>query len=299
MDKTLIISPQSGLGNRLRAMAAAIIIAEQTNRRLYHAWTPSTPTDARPHVAPLQNLGFEHFFKFSEHIRPADKIQFPIIDMCFSEWLPNDGWYAAQSTAQSQWECIPLAKRFFQEIDPLATSRAEVILLETSHATRLSPSMGGYTSEQEWLSAMHKAYTHLTPKQPYLNLLSNYETVDIGIHIRRGDMLQFFAESRQNLSDLLNWAFALSQHYTIAIFTDDNNLKQIFTQTISKHGGRIRNPAWPESIQIAEWELGFVEFLYLALKCKIVCGTPASSFSKEAAIYGNKPYFRNLTNISK
>jgi hypothetical protein len=79
----------------------------------------------------------------------------------------------------------------------------------------------------------------------------------------------------------------LSKTYKIAIFSDDigyrNELRNI-----------IHTPVHINIQDMKEWEIGFLEFLCLSYNCKIVCGTPHSSFSEQASIFGNKPYFKNL-----
>ena len=63
MERMLIISPQAGLGNRLRAIAAAMVLARQTGRRCLHCWTPCEPNDPRPNVNALQQIGFGSLFE--------------------------------------------------------------------------------------------------------------------------------------------------------------------------------------------------------------------------------------------
>ena len=69
----LIVSPQQGFGNRMRALSSAIVLAQQTGRRLAHCWIACDPVKNAPDfVNRLKLFGFEHFFEFSEFMPPVN-----------------------------------------------------------------------------------------------------------------------------------------------------------------------------------------------------------------------------------
>jgi hypothetical protein len=293
-ERCLIISPQAGLGNRLRAMAAAVVLARQTGRRLLHAWAPMAPDDGRPLVAPLQQRGYAGLFEASADLPEATKENVPIVDVCFSEWLPGDGWHPVQSCAQRRWEVVPFAQRYVNAADDIARCRAEAILLETSHAVRLSPALGGCPTDEAWERELTAAYRQFAPQRRYLDRVGLAPAADFGVSIRRGDFLQYFPEARQDLGELRRWVVGLAHGGSVALHSDDAAVAADFDAALRAAGERPVDCRGLGVGQLEAWESGFVVFLYLALRCAIVCGTPASSFAREAAIFGGRPYFPNL-----
>ena len=325
MTRYLVISPQAGLGNRLRALSSAIVLARQTGRRLLHAWTPPptsvstrrtlerggslllgepqsgeerdeslllerakskapvspTPLDSRANVRALQMLRLEDLLT-SDALRPATDIT--AIDVCFSEWLPDDGWYDVQSSAQRRWFVQPTPTRD----DPsalVAASEAPVVLVETSLAFRLEASDGGL-DEVAWEHERTRAYATLEPSTRFARLLADTPTCSVGVSIRRGDLLRYFPSAAQDEGALTRWMIDLAHRYPVALFSDDSSFRLRIVATARSHGGQIVDPFPPDlRARLAPWELGFLEFLYLS-RCPVVTGTPHSSFAREAALFG-------------
>ena len=93
----LVISPQAGFGNRIRALCSGIAIALREKRTPYYVWGDINHGH-------LQNL--KHYTDYFEEIIPYasfDKVL--SIDQVLTEWLPHEGWYWCQSEGQRKWPC--------------------------------------------------------------------------------------------------------------------------------------------------------------------------------------------------
>ena len=291
------------MGNRFRAISSAMVLAKQTGRKIYHAWTPIIPNDKRPMVRPLQAVGFEGFFLPTDFLPPASEKNIPAIDICFTEWLPNDYWYAFQSNAQSAWKNISRTEKISNAADNVACSDADVILIETSHALQLSHVFGGCDGAEDWEKELGLAYAMLRPLPKFMELIEKIEKSEVGIAIRRGDLLHFFPEANQNLEELKKWVSNLSKEKTIMVFSDDAAVRDdIMNLILSSELIKSRNNSFIKDLiyknivkDLHQWESAFIQFLYLSLRCKIIYGTPASSFAKEASLFGRIPFFHNLS----
>lgn len=93
---SIIISPQGGMGNRLRAIASIVAIAKTINKDVYHYWVPTNSNAPFPHVKAMQNISLETLFDKSIPMCPPNIKP----DICFSEWTPGYYWYEFQSSAQ-------------------------------------------------------------------------------------------------------------------------------------------------------------------------------------------------------
>lgn len=290
----LIISPQAGLGNRLRAIAAAMVLARQTGRRCLHCWTPADATDPRPNVNALQRIGLEELFEPSAALPLASPHDMRAVSACFSEWVPGNGWYAVQSSAQRSWLLLPQNKTGGMPLaDLVAASDAPVILLETSIAERLSPGLGGAASEPAWNALMAEAYAQLQPRREFRTLAEAAPAATLAITLRRGDLLQYNPESNQAMGDLRGWAASLSRRGPVAVFSDKAEAAAEVAAAVVAAGGQcidygaLRKPGLPDHLR------AFVDFLYIA-RCPVITGTPGSSFAFEAARFGNRRFVNNL-----
>ena len=253
------------------------------------------PNDPRPQVRALQGAGFEELFR-SGVLDAANQIKVPIVDQCFSEWLPGDGWYDAQSSAQRRWDVLPIALRAENPADRIARSRAEVVLVETSRPLRLSASLGGCVTDEDWSSKLTRAYASFRPQGRFADLLARSAPVDVGVSIRRGDLLQYFPEARQDLDELARWVGLIAAQCTVAVFSDDATVRESIVRSAAPWSGdAIFDPLAKLRTELEPWAMGVLEFVYLAHRCRVVTGTPASSFAREAALFGGLPYFENLS----
>lgn len=279
--KKLIISPQGGLGNRLRAMCSALLVGEILNREVYSAWLPMTLGNSPfSHVKAIQEIGFDNFFE-SRIPHPEENI---VIDSCYSEWLPGDYWYVFQSFAQQKYNAKKIS-RLGSCADVLFEDTSETILIETSLPLILS----GY-STKEWNKNLSLTYRkYFIPRAEYLERVYSLPCMDAGISIRRGEFLLYFAEARQEIPSIISWLLNLKNTYKdIIIFSDEQQTRDYLNRETLSDRDFDRKGLNP-------LEQGFVEFLILALRCSNIYGTPKSSFAFEASIYGAVPYHEVLS----
>ncbi len=293
-ERTLIISPQAGLENRLRAIAAAMVLARQTGRRCLHWWTPTLANDPRPNVNALQQIGLAALFEPCTALPLATPDDMRAVSACFSEWVPGDGWYVVQSNAQRDWLLLPKNPAGGLPLAELiARSDAPVILLETSIAERLGPKLGGALSDAAWNAMMSQAYAQLRPRPEFRALAEAVPTAAVAMTVRRGDLLQYSPESNQAMGDLRGWAAALSCRGPVAVFSDEAEAAAEVAAAITAAGGQcvdyrgLRKAGLPDHLR------AFVDFLYIA-RCPVITGTPGSSFAFEAARFGKRAFVNNL-----
>ena len=102
-ERTLIVSPQAGLANRLRAINSALILAEISERRLLHCWHPIRPGHGQVHVNLMQQCGFEEFFLANEYISAASKDD--KVDEVISNAVASNFGYENSFAIQSRLTC--------------------------------------------------------------------------------------------------------------------------------------------------------------------------------------------------
>ena len=294
MERMLIISPQAGLGNRLRAIAAAMVLARQTRRRCLHAWAPMEPNDPRPNVSALQAIGLEDLFEPSAELPLATADEMGAASACFSEWVPGDGWYVVQSSAQRQWQLQPQNPACRMPLaDLVAKCDAPVILLETSLDERLSAELGGAESDAEWNRLMSEAYAQLRPRPEFRALAASVPSAEVAMTVRRGDLLQYSPESNQAMESLRDWATQVARRGEVAVFSDEADAAADVAATITSAGGRCVDLGGLRRLGLPDHLKAFVDFLYIS-RCRVITGTPGSSFGFEAARFGNRRYVNNL-----
>lgn len=292
MAKSLIISPQAGFGNRLRAISSAIVLAKQCGRKIYHAWAPMTPNENRSMIVPFQKYGYGGFFEQNENLPLATRELFPYIDVCFSEWSKQDFWYKYQSDAQEKFAVI----KTYKESNPardIYNSEADTILIESSLSIRLDEQYNGCATDMEFINELHKAYNLLNPHKKYLRLLDQFKSVDMGISIRRGDLLNYFKGADQDLSRIREWILYISKGKKVSIFSDDSEVRRMMEDIIPDYNHAVGKLIG----SLPSHESAFIQFLYLSQKCNVIYGTPTSSFAREGAIFGGRPYHNTLTTI--
>jgi hypothetical protein len=293
MEKILIISPQAGMGNRFRALSGAMLLGEQLGRKVYHAWFPTKVNDERPSVAALQAVGFDKFFVQTSVLPLANNKIIPKVDLCISEQTPDTYWYYSQTSGLRHWNASSIThKKVSLVADYIAKSKADVILLETSHRVQLSPKLGGYKSMLEFYFNINRHYKTLLPQPYYLDIVNKEVESNVGVTIRRGDLLYYSERSRQNILDLKNWIGYLAENNVVSIFSDDKELRKDFLDNIKGQINRCENLKLDTFSDI---ESAYLQFLYLTNKVNLITGTPDSTFAVEASIFGGVPFAYNLT----
>ncbi len=294
-SKYLIISPQAGLGNRLRALSTGILLAQQTGRIPLHCWIPETGTSNIPNVQDIKKLGFSDYFDATDKLKLITPSEVPPIDKVLTEWIPGDYWYQFQSTAQKRWN-VTYNIKVNENLDILAKdlSSTKTVLLETSLSIKLNSEVGG-CKDEEFKNKLGEIYTqYFIPKQRFLDIIKTLPDIDLGISIRRGDLLKYYSEARQDPNDILDWLVRIlkvTNSKNICIFSDDHKFRNDFKEKLLE---RIQIDIINLPNNIILWEMGFLEFLVLSSKCKMIYGTPMSSFAEEAGLFRAKHHYQKI-----
>jgi len=287
-NRNIIISPQAGFANRLRALNSALIAADESSRNLYHYWLPSQPNHRERHINWIKQTALDHFFECTEIQSANPKDLEP--ELVLSEWARNDHWYNTQSNAQ-----VAFGKnantRSSNYLETILNSKAETILIETT--LRFWPhDHKGLDKEiptGEEARRIYETYSRLIPKKFYQDLISHFSPIDVGVAIRRGDLLNHSKQARQEVHDIYNFLVGLSSGgQKIMIFSDDSELVE---HLAALPGINQEYPLLSNMLKkLLPHQKAMTTFLFLALKCKEIYGTPESSFAQEAALFGNRSY---------
>jgi len=289
--KYLIISPQAGLCNRLRALCSGILVAKQTGRIPLHCWYPESGTSNIPNVQEIKKLGFSDFFEPTEKLKLTTPNEISLVDQVLTEWIPGDYWYTFQNTAQQRWSTVHRTK-VNENLNILTTNmnNDKVILLESSLSVKLDSDKDDNFKNQ--LGKIYEEY--FKPQKRFMDMLDTLPDIDIGFSIRRGDLLQYFPEARQEPNAILEWMFKLlkiSDAKNICIFSEDHKFIAEFKNKLLE---RIQINIITLQNNIASWEMGYLEFLVLGIKCKKIYGTPKSSFAEEAGLFRSKFHYDTI-----
>lgn len=289
--KTLIISPQGGLGNRLRVLNSGILAAENLGYNLKHAWHSSHPNHSVDFVNRLKCFPFSHYFDES-YIKPAsNQIQ---IDKVISQCSPGDYWFETHSSAQKQYS-IFCEKRSTNTLKEIENSHEKTILVETTLRFWPREFAGINEDELSYKDAIKisNAYQNLCPQQKYLDIIDQIEPAEIGLWVRAGDLGKYYKNARQNFQEIANWIKSNFSTTSIAIFSNDINLQD---ELYSICGLQSPNGYLSRDIlMLPSHQKAFIEFLFLAHKSERIYGTPGSSFAQEAALFNLKPYHKLLS----
>jgi len=253
----IVIAPNGGFGNRIRAIRSACYLADKLGTEIAHVWIGTAHICAFPHIQAIHDRSFEYFFH-----GPMRPYKATIVDTCYSEWLPGYYWYPFQNYGQRLLNV--------QHVRPQSDlPKAGSFVIETSQA--FIP----MTPEESY-----KIYSkYCIPNERFTSQLDPVPSHTVGISIRRNaDFLQYFPGS-PNLEP-----FVRSLSCPVILFSDDKE----FQNEIRRH---IRNPVrlgFEDGDRKSE-DLAFLEFLTLA-RCARIYGTKDSSFAFEAALFGSVPY---------
>jgi hypothetical protein len=268
--KKLIISPQAGLGNRLRALCSAKLLGRFLDREVFHYWVKDRNTSSADHVNQMKGIDPSYLFEFGIPLFDGSAV-----DDCFSEWKSGDNWYATQSTAQSKLQCASTRK--LSDIQEIVDCESDTILIETSLELRLP------NFSDSWAAMMTEVYKAYFPLNARWAAYCDHAPVfDIGFAIRRGDFVALFPHAYISPEKAAE-AIARFDGSKI-IFSDDGKyleeLMEHLNSPLGMHAGRH---------DLSGLDRTFYEFMVLS-KCRKVVGTEGSSFARQAAIYGGTAY---------
>lgn len=267
-NKILIISPQAGFGNRLRALCSGIAVGLREKRDIYYLWEGYNPNV----VINMNKL--DHFFDMT--IKETSEIEFPEIDEILTEWMPGEAWYNSQSEGQKKWPNCKNIKR----ISNTFNGEKDKILIETS--LRLN------VSDEE----MVNVYQHFfKPKDCYVNYVKRFKDADVGISIRRGVYLYYFPQYNFTVEQYENWMISnFREGTTIYLFSCDWNFRDLLKSKLADKFSFVNI-----ALELERWEVAFIEFLILSYKCDKIYGTPGSSFCEEAGLFGGKRHYSPIS----
>ena len=262
--KKLVISPQGGLGNRLRAVAAAVLVARQLGRQAQHAWIKEDPAvisrlENAPHLFQIRASSWTDYFEPTPLLAcfitdssppppPTDLLSSSSSlshNLCYTEWKEGSHWWTHQSSGQRRLgHALGLGPRNTFCLGPSANPfaappavDANILLVETTHSLRLSSSCGGIADDLAHKHALTQIYkTVFRPQAEFAAALASVPDYDIGISIRRNEFLHYFPEARQSFEFLLSFLGALTRGKSWILFSDDHEFRdRLRTAIFSLH----------------------------------------------------------------
>lgn len=260
----LVISPQAGLGNRLRALCSCAVFGSLIGREVLHYWVPDPIKGPAEHVNEVKGLEPQDVFDLG-----IKKFEGDGVDVCYTEWLPGEYWYETQSTAQRSLQCGE--KRRLASSHEIAGCEAETVLIETSLEFELG------SAQKYRVPLMANTYHTLFKLNERWNKL--YETLpvfDCAVSVRRGDFLSYFPEADIPVRAVAERINKIDG--TKIIFSDDIAYQAELRRLTYSFVGVSDMALMDEHL---------VTFFVIS-KAKRVIGTKGSSFPEQAAIFGGK-----------
>jgi hypothetical protein len=271
--------------NRFRALCSALLIGQLSQRTVYHTWKaePAFEIDYEI-VRRMRGLSIDAFFQVSTKLPYSSLTPESAVDAVFSEWGPGEYWYPFQCSAISRCNRHHDVRVERTSADAVLACDADTILLETSLA--LKPSFMKAKEYDAALSAIYAAHFHPVEKYGRMANQSARGRPFVGVHIRRrAKYLKVVPEADIRAED---WLALISRHIgvdeKIYICSDDAPFKAHMIKCL-KHRPIM---TFGDSLDSDPIKKAFVEFLILS-KATRIYGTFQSSFSQEAARFGNRP----------
>ena len=273
--RVVVISPTAGFGNRIRAMCSAAIIAKRMKAKLVHCWDGGKYDCGNhsrlPSTQGYHDRGFEFFFK-RDYIPRYDPEVYEKPEICFTEWNdPRNIWTPIRDYGRRT-----INPPYTLQQDQLLASEQLPkcsILLETSIAI----SKASEIEISQTYQALFKPQDRFTEMVPILPPKTT------ALHVRRGDFLWYFGST--NVADDILLRYVQSFDDPVLIFSDDAALKEKLQAAV-----KVQPNVILPTEGLCHEEQAFVEFLTMASAAQVI-GTEGSSFSKEASLFGAKPYY--------
>ncbi len=256
-------------------MCAAAVIAKRMKVKLTHCWDGGRYDCGNhsrlPRTQNYHDRGFEFFFQ-PDLIPRHDPSVHERPEICFTEWLdPNNVWTPIRDYGRRKFQTSHTLQQDQLLASPILPKCS--ILIETS----LPFSKANDVELSQTYQALFK------PQPRFAALVPALPPNTTALHVRRGDFLWYFGNT--NVGDDILMSYVSTFEDPVIIFSDDMGLKR-------KLEAVIKNPVnviMPTE-GLGDEEIAFVEFLTMASAAQVI-GTEGSSFSKEAALFGAKPYY--------
>jgi hypothetical protein len=257
--KALVIYPQYGLANRLRAIASAHILADHTDRKLIIEWVPSEREC---------NVTWEDLF-----INQVERYPLPLSGFSGENFYDDTGshdfyWDIPQLLAQNKSDVVAL--RTWRNFMPAGMTEGTFKRLKSRFYKSLKP-----------VSAVQEAVSCILER----DFRNNHV---IGIHIRRTDYFSYLGQDP--------WSVAPTDLFIKEMrrFLKTNPKVKFFLATDDKNEEKIIKNHFPDSVIVYEKEVvtrltrngmrdALIDWLLLSRACKII-GSYRSSFNEEAGI---------------
>lgn len=255
----IIIRPEGGLCNRIRAIASAVQVSKETGQRLVVIWQKDYPLESC-----FSDL-FEKPKDFSIVDLNVPKNRFVrLIVNRIANFVFARKWMKCQFTPMQEVEFVDYCRRH---------KSRRLIVFST------------------WRKFSEKRdYDWLRPVgclRSKIEALSSYAKGAVGVHIRRTDNIYSIKYSPVELFvDRINTELMMNPNVPIFVASDDDGIKKVLTEKFPKNVySRDHVAARSERNGIAD----AVVDLYLLAMTRKIYGSFTSSFSEEAARIGKIP----------
>jgi len=270
-DPIIVIAPNSGFCNRLDFMSKAVKYAKTMNRPIYHVWNGNFHKRYFAHEQVISDRPLEYFFDSSIPCLPTTR---PDVNICYSFWKPGDFWFQYQSDGSTQLKITNIRHSSTIPKEP----SNESFLIQGGVDVEITP------QEQ------HEIYkTHFKPSAFFRNQIIPFKEPTIGVHIRKVDFCCYFPDAFVSDEKIYAWLTQFTK--PVIVFSDDKEF-----QTKARRQLKHSVTCSFEATMHAPEDQAFLEFLALS-NCSHIYGTKRSSFSKQAAIYGNTKYTEITTEV--
>lgn len=259
VQKTLVIVPENGIGNRLQAILSTQILAQRQGWNVQVDWQPNRES-CHCHLTDLfeENPGCP---AYSVNLCPTGAV-------CLLERLEQNRIDTLED---------------LMETHPMVCVRSYVQFHDSS------------TSWQEHRLAMLGMFDHWKPAHSIAHQILEPDPDVIGVHIRGTDSIRCICFTPL----ALYIQFIISQlehspHSRFFVCSDEHSSVHILRQRFGD--GRILtyNHAPANRITMEGIQHALIEFLTLA-RCRLICASYYSSFADLAVVLGNKPSVKLTT----
>ena len=264
-EPVIVLAPNSGFCNRLDFMSRAVKYAAIVKRPLYHLWDGAYhKRSVFPHEQQISDRSFSHFFNSPLKAFNSDQ---SAVSVAYSFWMPGHFWYESHSYGSKQLRITDLRPHSAIPTGPVNES----FLIQGSVDQEI-------TQEEQ-----HEIYkTYFKPTELFCTQLESFKEPPTGVHIRKVDFCCYFKEAFVPDDATFSWLEQLDG--PVLLFSDDKEFQ-------AEARKRLKCPiscTFETKVHPPE-DMAFLEFLTMS-RCSALYGTLKSSFSKQAAIYGNIPY---------
>ena len=261
--KRILLWLQGGLGNRLRAIEAAIVFSEKTGARLDIIW-PETPEMVAPYQELLKTTSFFNLVEEPFSVRLLNYLirkKQPFMVSIYRKLMPFKVTMLDHEVAAY--------KDRYGELQPLLSQ--DSVFLRTNHP------VDHFERRFNWVEPV----SHLAAKlAEYQWVFKQFERV-VGVHVRRTDHGWAIANSSDEL--FFNYMYRELRDHPNAVFflfTDNEDTEKLYC---SQFGEKIiHRPKKYGRDTVEATQDGLIDWLLLS-QCQVIMHSYWSSFSYTAS----------------